>query len=103
MAHDVGRTAEHILDRIGGADNIASMTHCATRLRFQLRDRDLADQQALDGEAAVLGVVPQGSNGLQVIMGGGVAEYYQALRRLPGMEGEGSEPRGAAPADGAVK
>lgn len=93
MAQDVKHTAEHILERIGGAGNVTSMTHCATRLRFQLRDRDRADQAGLDEDAAVLGVVPQGSNGLQVIMGGGVADYYQALRRLPGMEGgEGDQP-----------
>lgn len=106
MAHDVTDTAKFILNNVGGADNIASVTHCATRLRFQLKDRTEADQKALDSNAAVLGVVPQGSDGLQVVMGGGVANYYQELIKLPGVDGgtEGASERGpkAAP-DGKKK
>lgn len=85
MATSVAQTSEFILDKVGGADNVASLTHCATRLRFQLNDQSKADQTALDSNTDVLGVVPQGSTGLQVVMGGGVANYYQEIIKLPGM------------------
>lgn len=79
---DVSR---RILDGIGGAENVSSLTHCATRLRFQLVDQSLADIAALESNPAVLGVVKQGTNGLQVVMGGGVAEYYSELIKQPGV------------------
>lgn len=85
MATNVAQTSEFILDKVGGASNVASLTHCATRLRFQLHDQSKADQSALDSNTDVLGVVPQGSTGLQVVMGGGVANYYQEIVKLPGM------------------
>ncbi|MBV7295117.1 glucose PTS transporter subunit IIA [Corynebacterium sp. TAE3-ERU12] len=90
---DTAKTSRFILEHLGGADNIASMTHCATRLRFQLHDQSKADTDALDSNPEVMGVVPQGSTGLQVIMGGGVAEYYGELRKQPGM---GDDDRRAA-------
>ena len=85
MATNVKEVSEFILDKVGGAENITSLTHCATRLRFQLADQSKADQDALDNNPSVLGVVPQGTTGLQVVMGGDVAEYYKGIKDLPGM------------------
>ncbi|QDZ42521.1 glucose PTS transporter subunit IIA [Corynebacterium sp. sy039] len=85
MATAVAQTAEFIVEHVGGADNISSLTHCATRLRFQLNDRLLVDREKLDQHPDILGVVEQGNNGLQVVMGGGVANYYQQIVQLPGM------------------
>lgn len=85
-------TSQFILEKMGGAANITSLTHCATRLRFQVADQSLIDQKALDGHPEVLGVVPQGTNGLQVVMGGGVADYYQGILQQPGM-GDGERPK----------
>ncbi|MDU5018110.1 MAG: PTS transporter subunit EIIB, partial [Corynebacterium sp.] len=48
-------TSAHIVESIGGADNITSLTHCATRLRFQLADAGRVDQVKLDSDPAVLG------------------------------------------------
>ncbi|WP_046439238.1 glucose PTS transporter subunit IIA [Corynebacterium kutscheri] len=94
------QTSEFILDKVGGADNITSLTHCATRLRFQLKDQSKADQEALDNHKDVLGVVAQGTTGLQVVMGGGVAEYYAGIAKLPGvaskLSGEGNESKKAS-------
>ena len=42
MASKVATASQSILDNVGGADNIASLTHCATRLRFQLVDQSWA-------------------------------------------------------------
>ena len=78
-------TSRSILKEVGGADNVANLTYCATRLRFQLHDRSQADLDALENTPSVLGVVPQGSDGVQVVMGGGVAEFYNAIVREPGM------------------
>ncbi|MEZ2122097.1 MULTISPECIES: glucose PTS transporter subunit IIA [unclassified Corynebacterium] len=89
MASKTMTTSQFILEKVGGAENVANLTHCATRLRFQLHDQSKADQKALDSNPDVLGVVPQGTTGLQVVMGGGVAEYYQGIISQPGM-GEGA-------------
>ena len=89
MASTTTTTAQHIIKQIGGAENISSLTHCATRLRMQLNDQSLVDQEALESDPAVLGVVKQGTTGLQVIMGGGVAEFYQAMIKEPGVRQEG--------------
>lgn len=89
-------TSQHILDHIGGPNNVTSFTHCATRLRFQLADQGKADIESLESDPAVLGVVKQGSTGLQIIMGGGVAEYYQSINALPGMGAKKSEEKSAS-------
>ena len=77
-------TSTHIVESIGGADNITSLTHCATRLRFQLADAGKVDKEKLDSDPAVLGTVPQGAHGYQVVMGGGVANYYSEIIKQPG-------------------
>ncbi len=41
-------TAQQIITRIGGKDNILSLFHCITRLRFLLKDHDKADRAALE-------------------------------------------------------
>lgn len=85
MASKTTSTSQHILKEVGGAENVTSLTHCATRLRFQLADQDKVDVAALESDPAVLGVVKQGTTGLQVVMGGGVAEYYGDIVQEPGM------------------
>ncbi|WP_284864713.1 glucose PTS transporter subunit IIA [Corynebacterium rhinophilum] len=78
-------TSTHIIESLGGADNITSLTHCATRLRFQLADVGKVDQEKLESDTAVLGSVTQGSHGYQVVMGGGVANYYGEIIKDPGV------------------
>ncbi|MBC3186912.1 PTS glucose transporter subunit IIA [Corynebacterium sp. zg-331] len=85
MSSSTATTSQHIIREIGGAANVSSLTHCATRLRFQLQDQSRVDVAALEKDPAVLGVVKQGSTGLQVIMGGGVADYYAEIMRDPAM------------------
>ena len=75
--------AADILAGVGGADNIASMTHCATRLRFELHDASLADKNRLEANPKVMGAVPQGGSHYQVIVGGDVATVYNAMNKLP--------------------
>ncbi|KQB83907.1 glucose PTS transporter subunit IIA [Corynebacterium oculi] len=92
MSSNTATTSQHIITEIGGAANVSSLTHCATRLRFQLHDQSQVNVAALEKDPAVLGVVKQGNTGLQVIMGGGVADYYAEIMRDPAMAaGGGSE------------
>ncbi|WP_175934480.1 glucose PTS transporter subunit IIA [Corynebacterium sp. Marseille-P4321] len=82
---DLQSQAADILEGVGGADNISSLTHCATRLRFELHDASLADKDRLEANPKVMGAVPQGGSHYQVIVGGDVATVYNEINRLPEM------------------
>ena len=79
--------AQEIVDAVGGPDNIASLTHCATRLRFQLKDGDKADKNTAEKIPGVLGAVPQSGDRFQVVIGGGVQNVYNEIMALPVMAG----------------
>lgn len=85
MAVNTKSDAALIIENVGGATNIAHLTHCATRLRFEVHDGSLIDQAALDKIDTVLGVVPQGANRVQVVIGGGVEDVYSQIMHLPEM------------------
>ena len=86
MSTDVRSAAEAILDGIGGAENITSLTHCATRLRFDLADTSKVDKEALESIPKVMGAVPQGGRNYQVVIGGDVATVYDQIKTLPQMK-----------------
>ena len=67
-----------IVECLGGAENISSCYHCATRLRFELKDWGLVKNDALDKVKGVLGKSMAGDQ-LQLIIGPGVAEVYDEL------------------------
>lgn len=77
--------AQAIVDEVGGPDNIESLTHCATRLRFQLRDASKADATKLDQIPGVMGAVPQSGDRLQIVIGGAVQSVYADIMHLPQM------------------
>ncbi len=83
--------AQAIVDEVGGPDNIESLTHCATRLRFQLRDASKVDSAKIDQIPGVMGAVPQSGDRFQVVIGGAVQSVYSDIMNLPSMAG------GAAP------
>ena len=85
-----GSAAEAIVAEVGGPDNIVSLTHCATRLRFVLRDASKVNEKALDKVPAVLGVVPQSGDRYQVVIGGAVQTTYSQIMNLPSMKNVGS-------------
>ncbi|MFF1415890.1 glucose PTS transporter subunit IIA [Streptomyces sp. NPDC058289] len=85
-----GTPAEQILRGVGGAENIESLTHCATRLRFQLHDGAKADTAALDALTGVMATVPQSGDRLQIVIGGAVARVYSEIMNLPSMAGGGT-------------
>lgn len=81
--------AESIVDAVGGPGNIESLTHCATRLRFQLRDSSNVDQSTVEAIPGVMGAVPQAGNRYQVVIGGAVQNVYNDINALPSMSGAG--------------
>ena len=74
-------TAAAILPLVGGAANVVSVAHCMTRLRLDLRDRSLVDEDALKALPAVLGVVDDDT--YQIVLGPGavarVTPEFEAL------------------------
>ncbi|MFB7333088.1 PTS beta-glucoside transporter subunit EIIBCA [Streptomyces adustus] len=90
--------AESILRGVGGPENIESLTHCATRLRFQLHDGKKVDQAALDALDGVMGTVPQSGDRFQIVIGGAVAGVYTDIMNLPSMK-SGAAPRPQSDAD----
>ena len=82
--------AEEILRGVGGEHNVAAVTHCATRLRFQLKDRDKADKAAVENTKGVITVVEAGGQ-FQVVIGNTVNNVYESIVAQtsiqPGAEG----------------
>ena len=91
-------TAEKILRGVGGPENIESLTHCATRLRFQLHDGARVDRESLDALPEVMGTVPQSGDRFQVVIGGAVAGVYSQIMNLPAMA-DGGTPRAKTDAE----
>ena len=78
----MANTAERIIEEVGGKENIDSLTHCATRLRFTLKDATIIDDKKVDAIDGVMGVVPQGKTNYQIVIGGGVADVYEEINEL---------------------
>ena len=73
--------APAILAGLGGRETIASLDHCATRLRVELKDRNLLNESALKA-AGAKGVVKLGKTSVQVIIGLKVQAVADALKNL---------------------
>ncbi|MBJ7221058.1 MULTISPECIES: PTS beta-glucoside transporter subunit IIABC [unclassified Brenneria] len=76
--------ASEILEGVGGRGNINSVIHCATRLRFKLKDDKKADVVALKNNPGVIMVVESGGQ-FQVVVGNHVSEVYQDLLDVSGI------------------
>lgn len=74
--------AARIVDAVGGPANITSLTHCATRLHFELADAGHVNQHGLESIPGVLGAFPRAGNRYQVIIGGAVASVYEQIVRM---------------------
>lgn len=73
--------AKELLKEIGGQENIDNLTHCATRLRFELKDNDNANKEVIKEKDYVLSVVESGGQ-FQVVIGPDVSKYYVAIQNL---------------------
>ena len=73
--------AEVIIEHVGGKDNIISLVHCATRLRFALKDESKANAEFLKKQAGIITVVQSGGQ-FQVVIGNSVADVFNVIMQL---------------------
>ena len=83
---DYKQLASKILDAVGGKENVASLVHCATRLRFQLHDGSKFDTDTLKQIKGVMGALFTGGQ-YQVIIGPDVSHVYDELAASTGIAG----------------
>ncbi|MCU6665139.1 PTS beta-glucoside transporter subunit IIABC [Enterobacteriaceae bacterium H19S6] len=76
--------AKDILGHVGGKENIVSLVHCATRLRFKLKENQKADAEGLKTNPGVIMVVESGGQ-FQVVIGNHVHDVWQAVRGEAGL------------------
>lgn len=77
-----------VVDAFGGPDNIHSVTHCATRLRFVVKDAVKADIKKAEAVDGVITAIKSGGQH-QVVVGNDVPLAYQELMTIPGMAPKG--------------
>lgn len=77
--------AAKVLDLVGGKDNVEHVLHCATRLRFNLKDQGCMDESGLKKLKGVLGLVKAGEQ-IQVIIGPDVDKVFDEVQVLLGNE-----------------
>jgi PTS system beta-glucosides-specific IIC component len=80
--------SKKIIQCVGGKENINSVIHCATRLRFDLKDSSKADTAALEEMPEILKVMNSGGQ-YQVVIGSHVPTYYANISRLAGLSEAG--------------
>ena len=93
---DYAKTAADVLAGVGGEENVQSLVHCMTRLRFVLKDESKADAAALRATPGVITTTQAGGQ-YQVVIGNDVPEVYAAIGRISqiGGTGESAEPEEA--------
>ena len=81
--------AEDILKHVGGKENVNSLKHCVTRLRFDLKDESKADDDYLKNRDGVVTVVKAGGQ-YQVVIGNHVPDVYAEVLQVGGLPAGGS-------------
>lgn len=98
MSHE--KLAREIVQGVGGESNVVSLVHCATRLRFTLKDNAKADKAALEKTDGIITVKESGGQ-FQVVVGNKVPEVYAAIGEVSGIlneskNGESSKDKASA-------
>lgn len=88
---DYDSLAKKIVKLVGGKDNVKSVVHCATRLRFKLRDEKKANTEELKDTEGVVTVVQSGGQ-YQVVIGNEVADVYDHVVKVGGFPDGGTVP-----------
>lgn len=78
---DCKKLAERILEKVGGKENVESVVHCMTRLRFVLKDENRADDDQVKKIDGVIGLMKKNGQ-YQIIIGNEVASVYQEICTL---------------------
>lgn len=80
--------AKEIIKNVGGKENIQSLTHCVTRLRFQLEDESKAKDDVLKNMDGVVTVLKSAGQ-YQVVIGNHVSKVYEDVCDIGGISSEG--------------
>lgn len=102
MALDYVETSKKIIEGVGGAGNIASATHCMTRLRLVLVDEGKADDKKVGKIKGVKSVIRQGGQ-YQVVIGNEVSNLFKEFKTMGNFGGEGAKPVAKKPAGNPVQ
>lgn len=78
--------AIEIVKNVGGKENIISLTHCVTRLRFQLKDESIANDDVFKNMDGVITIMKAGGQ-YQVVIGNHVSDVFKEVCSIAGMEG----------------
>ncbi|WP_117170931.1 beta-glucoside-specific PTS transporter subunit IIABC [Paraliobacillus sediminis] len=81
--------AKDIVRLVGGEENVNSLVHCATRLRFKLKDNNKAEKEELKNIDDVLSVVVSGGQ-FQVVIGNQVSKVYEEITKVSNIGGSSS-------------
>lgn len=79
--------ATTIMELVGGTDNISFVTHCMTRLRLNLKDESIVDDEKVKKVKGVLGIAHTGGQ-YQIIIGQNVPKVYKAVCEMGGFKPE---------------
>jgi PTS system beta-glucosides-specific IIC component len=94
---DYSKTAAAVLKGVGGEENVSSLVHCATRLRFVIKDDAMVDKAAVKATPGVIATAEAGGQ-YQVVIGNEVPEVFAAIGKISTLVGASTE--GAAAQDG---
>ena len=83
---DYKELASFIIEAVGGEENVVSLTHCATRLRFALKDDSIPDEKKIKAKKGVLGVSVNGGQ-YQIIIGNTVPKVFAAIMDQTNLNG----------------
>jgi glucose-like phosphotransferase system IIB component len=80
-ANKYALVAQDILKALGGKDNVVSASYCTTRLRFEVKNYNRVNEQAVKAAGAT-GIIRPGKNACQVIVGKNVKSVYDEMDKL---------------------
>lgn len=84
---DYSELAELIIKAVGGKSNVSMLQHCVTRLRFNLKDESIVDEDTINNASGIMGSQFKAGQ-YQVIIGGAVNDVYDVVCEKLGMEKE---------------
>lgn len=91
MSTDYTDMARAIVAGVGGESNVVALVHCATRLRFTLRDDGRADKAKIQSIPGVMAALQSGGQ-FQIVIGNAVRDVYMAIGRATGVRTDDSAP-----------
>jgi len=86
---DYSKTAAAVLNGVGGASNVTSLVHCATRLRFVIKDNAKVDKLAIQATSGVIATAEAGGQ-YQVVIGNEVPEVFAEISKISKLGGNSS-------------